>query len=359
VKIKLWIERPTVDNSTVRWLAGIAGQRTISRPLEDPHRAGAAGTAESRTPYLGSVSIAVNSAVTEVLTESEWRAREHAHRQRVLAWTDPHRRRQAAGEHHPVLDFLSTYYSERPSRLERWSPGAGVALAGPAAKRFLRRSGFTRTEHGVALDLAHLTRKRRHSLEFVHSLLSATASRPPRLNCFGLHEWAMVYRQSAEEIRHASWPLRLGERGTDEVVESLPVRCGHFDAFRFFTPAARPLNTLRPRRADQVALEQPGCLHTNMDLYRWCYKLSPMVPSELVADCFGLAVELRELDMCASPYDLSTLGYRPVPIETAEGRAEYARRQAELAARAATLRERLIAVCAELAAFTRRYADAP
>ena len=30
-----------------------------------------------------------------------------------------------------------------------------------------------------------------------------------------------------------------------------------------------------------------------MDLYKWAYKLSPLVPSELVADCFELAREIR------------------------------------------------------------------
>ena len=62
------------------------------------------------------------------------------------------------------------------------------------------------------------------------------------------------------------------------------MRCSHFDAFRFFTAPARPLNVLAPTRETQHALEQPGCLHANMDLYKWAYKLSPLVPSELVAD---------------------------------------------------------------------------
>lgn len=291
-------------------------------------------------------------AAPTVLAESTWQARESAHRERVLRWTGPHRERAAAGESHPVLDFLFTYYSERPSRLERWSPGAGVALAGASAARFLDRADFERTEHGVQVDLSRLTPKRRRSTGFVHSLLSATAAREPRLSCFGLHEWAMVYRQSAEQVRHASWPLRLGPGGTDDVVETLPIRCGHHDAFRFFTAPARPLNAVQPGREDQLAMEQPGCLHANMDLYKWSYKLAPFLPAELVADCFELAVEVRELDMRASPYDLSGLGYRPVRIETPAGRSEYARLQAEFARRAAPLRARLIEHAAQLLAWT-------
>ena len=80
-----------------------------------------------------------------------------------------------------------------------------------------------------------------------------------------------------------------------------------------------------------------------MDLYKWAYKLIPAVPSDLVADCFELAREVRELDMRASPYDLTELGYEPVRIETPEGKAEYARRQRGFAERGQALRQELLA----------------
>jgi hypothetical protein len=280
-----------------------------------------------------------------VLAEHEWLPRRAAHRARVGAWTGPHRERRARGETHPVLDFLFTYYSHRASRLERWHPGPGVTLAGPAAREYLDHPGYVETPAGVALDPAAFTPARRRTAEFVLAVLSATARRQARFGCFGLHEWAMVYRATPEQVRHAGWPLRLGPAGTDAVLESLPVRCTHFDAFRFFTPAARPRNALTPTRERQVELEQPGCLHAGMDCYRWAYKLDPFVPSELIADCFELALRIRALDMRASPYDLTALGYPPVRIETVEGRAEYARQQAEFAAQAAPLRARLIAAC--------------
>jgi hypothetical protein len=280
-----------------------------------------------------------------VLAEHEWVPRRDAHRARVLAWTGPHRARRARGEQHPVLDFLFTYYSHRPSRLERWHPGPGVALAGPAAAEYLEHPSYRATAEGVALDPAAFTANRRRTAEFVLALLTATAGRQPWFGCFGLHEWAMVYRATDEQVRHGGWPLRLGGRGTDTVLESLPVRCTHFDAFRFFTAPARPRNALTPTRERQVELEQPGCLHNNMDLFKWAYKLDPFVPSELMADCFDLTLRIRELDMRASPYDLRALGYQPVPIETAEGRAEYAREQARFAELAAPLRARLITAC--------------
>jgi hypothetical protein len=81
-----------------------------------------------------------------------------------------------------------------------------------------------------------------------------------------------------------------------------------------------------------------------MDLYKWAYKLAPLTPSELIADCFGLAREIRELDMRASPYDLAALGHPPIKIETADGRAEYAAAQRSFAERAAAIRERMLAV---------------
>ena len=45
--------------------------------------------------------------------------------------------------------------------------------------------------------------------------------------------------------------------------------------------------------------EQPGCLHAGMDLYKHAYRLTPLVASELVADCFELARDIRVLDMRA------------------------------------------------------------
>ncbi|HTF10824.1 MAG TPA: 3-methyladenine DNA glycosylase, partial [Asanoa sp.] len=241
----------------------------------------------------------------------------------------------------PVLDFLFTYDSHRPSRLLRWHPGPGVVLTGPAAREYLRWPVYRAVPDGVTLG--PLPESRKETVLFVQRLLTATANRTPWFGCFGLHEWAMVYRQTQEEVRHDAWPLRLSPAQTAAVVDERGVRCSHFDAYRFFTAPARPLNVLTPTRESQHELEQPGCLHANMDLYKWAYKLSPLVPSELVADCFALARDIRTLDMRASPYDLDALGYPPVRIETAPGRAEYAAAQREFADRAAPLRERLLA----------------
>ncbi|MCL2535919.1 MAG: 3-methyladenine DNA glycosylase [Nocardiaceae bacterium] len=279
-----------------------------------------------------------------VLPEEVWTARRDRHRDAVAALVGPHLERQAAGVKHPVHDFLFTYYSVRPNQLRRWHPGFGTALAGPSAKDYLKYAGYSATDDGVTVS-PDLLDRRRSTVEFVAALLSATASRRPHLSCFGLHEWAMVYRGGEEAVRHSQVPLRLGHAGTDEVVESMQLRCTHFDAFRFFTPDAVPRNETPLSRDEQVAREQPGCLHAGMDLYKWATKLGALVESELVVDCFRLAMEARELDMKASPYDLADFGYEPVRIETPQGRADYVREQVALSERASALRARLLGRC--------------
>jgi hypothetical protein len=285
-------------------------------------------------------------APPSVLPADDWTARAAAHEARIDRWTAPHRERRRRGQAHPVLDFLFTYYSETPGRLRRWHPGPAVALAGPAPHAAWR--WYATDDDGVVrLDVAAFMAARGDTVRFVRRLLAATASRPAFSGCFGLHEWAMVYRDT--QTRHAV-PLRLGQEGTDAVVEAHPIRCTHFDAFRFFTPPAVGLNRLQPTRESQPQLEQPGCLHAGMDLYKWAYKLSPATPGELVADCFELAVEIRELDMRASPYDLRAHGYEPVAIETTEGKAAYVAAQRGFAERGAVLRRRLLDVCDQVLA---------
>jgi len=280
------------------------------------------------------------------LDEAEWRARRAAHEARVAVWVTPAAERARHGEPHPVEDFLFTYYSFRRSALRRWSPGLGVVLRG-ADRRDLARE-FVAVDGGA--QLCDPPERVRATAAVIAELLARTAGRPASFACFGLHEWAMVHGQSQEQVRHAAYPLRLGPERTTALVEELPVRCSHYDAFRFFPESARPLNAVQPTRATQADLEQPGCLHATMDLYKWAYKLAPWVPAELVADCFDLARRVRELDMRAAPYDLSRLGYRPVRIETSAGRAEYAAAQRRFAEEAAPLRERLRTAAALVAA---------
>jgi len=286
----------------------------------------------------------------EVLSESAWLARRIAHEKRVQVWLGPHQARAARGEKHPVYDFLFSYYAFRPAGLRRWHPGPDVALAGESAREFLRWPGYRATADGVMIDPAALRPQRREFVAWLRDLLTVIRERPPFFGCFGLHEWAMVYRQTPDEIRHQAWPLRFSREELAVFVEAQPLCCTHFDAFRFFTPAARPLNRVQPARTTVPEHEQRGCLHANMDLYKWAFKLAPFTSGELLADCFELARDIREVDMRASPYDLRALGFAPIAIETSAGRAEYERAQRTFATRGEPLREQLIALCDRLLA---------
>ncbi len=281
---------------------------------------------------------------TRVWTRQEWRARFAAHQQRVEARAAAFVDRRSRAEKHPVDDFLFTYYSFSPAKLRQWLPPNGVELEVDSVD--LEELPWL---HSPRCELARSrlrlagqpTQAQRGLARWVAELCARVAERPPRFACHGLHEWAMVYRQSREQVRHQGWELRLGPEELAAFVESRSLCCTHYDAFRFFTPEARPRNSLRPVLDTRLDLEQGGCLHANMDLYKWSAKLWPWVGSDLVGECFEFAIAARDLDMRASPYDLSHLGYVPVCIETVEGRAEYESLQRQLAVRAAPLRERL------------------
>lgn len=273
------------------------------------------------------------------LARTDWLERERAHQTRADALTAEHRERAARGEKHPVWDFLFTYYSYKPAQLRRWHPGAGVELEEADERLTWRWYSPGATEAGAVPDAAAFAREKADLAGLIERMLRRTASRPGQFGCFGLHEWAMVYR--ADEHRHAV-PLRLGQDATDLVVESHDLRCTHFDAFRFFTPAAVPRNRTELTRDEQPLFEQPGCLHAGMDLYKWAVKLGPLVPGELLLDTFELARDIRLLDMQAAPYDLAPWGVEPVPIETTEGKAEYVRRQRVFAERGGHLRGELL-----------------
>jgi hypothetical protein len=279
-----------------------------------------------------------------ILEWEEWQAICDSHLTEARIFTDGARFRRDRGEAHPVEDFLFRYYPFPIALLELWQPGFGISLRfhdkSDLPARFLGKR--YRTAGGVCeLDMTSISEKDRQRLSWIHSLLSATQDHAPHFACHGLHEWAMVYR--AEEIRHSSLaPLRLPQEEIDSLVESRPIACTHHDAFRFFSKQALPLNRIQPTLDTRHENEQPGCVHANMDLYKWAAKSMPWIGSDLLLETFRLAVLLRDLDMRASPYDLSAWGVVPVKIETPEGRREYEAEQRKLAEAARRLREKLI-----------------
>lgn len=285
------------------------------------------------------------SGSSGILSRAEWRARMQEHLERVSAPADAFVDRRSRGQKHPVHDFLFTYYSFAPARLKQWVPPLGVGLEVTAQDLeecpWLATERFVRDDGVARLDERRLTARERDFAAWVAALCGGILGRAGRFSCFGLHEWAMVYRQPVEQVRHQGYELRLTPAELAAFVESLPVCCSHYDAFRFFTAEARPLNVLQPTLDARPDMEQGACLHANMDLYKWSAKLWPWTGSDLIGECFQLALAGRDLDMRASPYDLAALGYEPVRIETAAGREQYEREQRGLAARAAALRARL------------------
>lgn len=277
-----------------------------------------------------------------LLLEKEWKHQAASYRNRAERHTLPARRRRDHGEPHPVQDFLFQYYPYPFALLESWHPGCGIGLESitPATHPFSEK--FYSLADGILFaDPERLSMKERQRLRWISELLSATQNRAPNFACHGLHEWAMVYR--GKEVRHEkTTPLRLPQAEIDALVESRAICCSHHDAFRFFAPEARPMNRLQPTLEGRIALEQPGCVHANMDLYKWAAKSMPWIGSDLLLDCFELAMELRDLDMRASPYDLTLWGCDPICIETADGRRVYETAQRQLAEKAALLRARLI-----------------
>ncbi|NBB79115.1 MAG: 3-methyladenine DNA glycosylase [Verrucomicrobia bacterium] len=283
-------------------------------------------------------------SVETVLAPDVWQRKAAKHRERAEAWTQPYRARRAAGEMHPIYDFLFIYYRNKPAHLEQWHPGPGVGLeSAPLGDTF--KSHHYRTESGVTILAPDLmTEPTRHRLDMALQLSRKINERPPTFGCFGMHEWAMVYRGDVEgEVRHAErLPLRLSQEATDAFVRSRPIQCSHFDAFRFFSPGAKAFNRMEPRKDTRMELEQCGCLHTNMDLYKLAAQCMPWVGTELLWKCFEFALEARRLDMQASPYDCRSLGFDPVKVETPQGKLEYERRQRALSESARLLRADLI-----------------
>lgn len=284
----------------------------------------------------------MSSALSTSFPRHAWSARLAQHTMRFESWALARRGRAGVAQKHPVYDFLFDYYSSRPSQLMRWSPGVDVFLEGASRESFSGAAEFEEYPDGLILRSSSFPLHRRRYLEWAIHYLTRTAERPAQLSCFGLHEWAMVFRSSA--IRYPDIPLRLPASEIEDLCLRMGLRCTHFDAFRFFTPEAAPLNSIQLTRAETTQHDQPGCIHVSMDLYRFAYKIAPFIPSDLTGDAFELAAAAREIDMRASPYDLSAWGFSPIRIEEISGRAEYAALQLELSQRAAPVRERILAV---------------
>jgi hypothetical protein len=259
------------------------------------------------------------------LALKEWKSLKNKYESQMEPWVEAFRQRRISRQKHPVHDFLFEYYQCKRRLIAEWHPPINVILIGDEAIKFLTDKSYTKQLNGIFLDPTSISSKLLSSLNWIGRLIEAALARRSQHHCYGLHEWAMVYK--SERIRHENTPLRLSPQKIEKVIESHSIYCTHYDAFRFFTESAKPINTIQPSHEDRRVNEQFGCVHFNMDLFKWCYKLHPWISSELLLECFQLAVKARELDMRASPYDLREYGYDPICIETSAGRAHYQEHQ--------------------------------
>jgi hypothetical protein len=268
---------------------------------------------------------------------------------------------------HPVYNFLIEYYGLKgvkgTRRLARWMPAPvaneSMLLEGASEEdlgSLLHMRGASMENDGILYSPADFfgkgdaTRKEdavRAATPFLwyRSILKNTAEAEPVLHCFGLHEWAMQYMPEGAPIPPSAkyqghLPLRVDRQVINETLERKGVSCTHVDALRFFAPAAGPLNHhgAKLERIDQLRMEQPGCMHAQMDLLKICLRLSPFCDAELLQRVLEVSLAARRLDVAASPYDNSSYGITPVPVETSEGRAQYKKEQIAIMLAAAPIR---------------------
>ena len=289
--------------------------------------------------------ISTKTAIPAIHTELEkadWTRRIRMHRNAVSRRVDRYLELRHQHRKDPVLDFLFEYYAFRPSHLRRWSPGFGVLLKGDKTDSYPELSELSVHKEGAWLNPDFFPDKRKRSIRWMLGLLEKSQQKKPSFGCFGMHEWAMVYKKDQDDIRHSDIPLRMNKKELAEFVEARPLVCTHFDAFRFFSNPAKPLNKFELSRDTFADSEQAGCIHTNMDLYKWAFKGFPWISSEVILEAFDLAVEARTVDMKASPYDLEAYSLEPIRIETEEGRMEYLEAQKTIYERSKPIRSRLI-----------------
>ena len=286
--------------------------------------------------------------------------------------------RQHMVKTHPIYNFLHTYYRYSSKNLRYYSPGIDVVMeaekvTSSSDSKSIKNSNKRKPEsHSSQLDPKYVHLSDNECCSYIlpstattdpdspfgwitlgrnRDLLMNTASRAPFYGCFGYHEWAMLYSGRSQGLseplpsHQKEVPIRVTQDVIDDVVETMGLRCTHYDAYRFFHPSMQPLNSVHPlTRTNQIEHEQSGCLHAAMDLFKYAYQIYPFISSSLLRACIHVALTARKLDMRASPYDTTNVLYcgPPICVETLEGRNQYQEEQKSLAVEAAIVREQLI-----------------
>jgi hypothetical protein len=242
---------------------------------------------------------------------------------------------------HPIYNFIFIYFFFNRKILFQYSPGIDVQIEAIHDSQELMSINLAPELQPVSSHqnyLAVSSTEKKIAKKFLQRTLQiqkSIQSKLPSFWCFGLHEWAMQYHStqqiSQKNSSFQSLPLRVTQQQIEsllnparhEIQSSVPrLRCTHYDAIRFFTPSSVPLNAVSPSptRSTVDQFDQPGCIHVNMDLFkyahtislislllplRWAAKLYPFIPSSLLIDALEIALRAREIDMRASPYDLT------------------------------------------------------
>lgn len=276
----------------------------------------------------------------EYLTYKEWTSRKKSHEAVLSPFILEYRKWKNLGNKHPVYDFLFSYYSFSSGQLLRWSPGINVKLEfEERLNSYDDWTDYISIEENMAfINPQSFPEHRKPYLKWAIQYLNNIKNRQGIFHCFGLHEWAMVYK--SDKRQHPQVSLRVSDRDIQNVVESNILCCTHYDAYRFFTNDAIPLNKHELKRTNMIDYDQPACIHVNMDLYKFGYKIAPYISSDLLRDLFLNAKKAREIDMRASPYNIENL--KPILIETKEGREEYITLQKEVQLESIPLRNKLI-----------------
>ena len=218
--------------------------------------------------------------------------------------------RQHLVHNHPIYNFLHTYYRYSTDSLLKYSPGLLMVsnrLVGATQSDLdegllhdqylvFDREGGARYDIKELAGESKQSRKKLDTLKRNLQILKSSSQRQPLFSCYGLHEWAMLYKNN--EKHQNALDTRLSQEQIDAVVENNPLRCTHYDAFRFFAKDAQGLNRL------------------------------PLT---------------RYIDMRASPYDVSAFEgcHEAIRVESEEGRKEYAREQEALLEISTPLRAQL------------------
>ena len=168
--------------------------------------------------------------VKRKLEPTSWQQQRKDHRQRISELIDDYLERRSHQRKDPVMDFLFEYYAFRPSYLKSWTPGLGTLLLEGSSADW-RFEEMAHTQGNCYLDITYFDKDRISAAQWILDVLQKSADSKPSFGCFGMHEWAMVYK--ADRVRHDYLSLRMEKDELAEFVESRPLVCTHFDDFRF------------------------------------------------------------------------------------------------------------------------------